>query len=182
MSEGKLQSLATDQFFYFFLRLRKGEIRRTVDVARNRYPDDSPEQLARRLIDAKAGLTLVGGTLLHLPMLLPGVGQVLKLAGMVGGFSVITRMHLYLILEIALVYGKDIDDIERVPEMASVVAASGFAAASPMLVHLLEWNPMYALPVGGVAATSVTRLIGESTIRHYSNENTGSEALEPAMI
>jgi hypothetical protein len=62
------QSLATDQFFYFCLRLRKGEIRRTVQVLQSCYPDETPAQLARRLIDAKATLALLGGTLLHLPL------------------------------------------------------------------------------------------------------------------
>jgi hypothetical protein len=96
-----------------------------------------PSILARRLIEAKTRLTLIGGMMLHVPMLMPGVGQVLKLIGMVGGMSVLTRMHLYLILEIALVYGKDIDAAARVPEMAAVVAATGLAAASPMLVQVL---------------------------------------------
>jgi hypothetical protein len=180
MNDRSLQSLATDQFFYFFLRLRKSEIRRTVQTLQRRYPHDNPEQLARRLTEAKATLTLIGGTLLHVPMLLPGVGQVLKLLGMVGGMSVLTRMHLYLILEIALVYGKDIDDTARVAEMAAVVAATGLAAASPMLVHALEWHPLYALPVGGLAATSMTRMIGDSTIRYYRGETAALQAPQPA--
>jgi hypothetical protein len=180
MSDQNLQSLETDEFFYFFLRLRKGEIRRTVQVLQNRYPDATQEQLARRLIEAKARLTLFGGSLLHVPLLLPGIGQTLKLLGMVGGMSVLTRIHLYLILEIALVYGKDIDDAARVPEMVAVVAASGVATASPMLVHALDWQPLYALPVGGLAATAITRLIGEATIRHYRGESVTAATPEPA--
>ena len=88
------QSLLTDQFFYFFLRLRKGEIRRTVQVLQGRCPDESPAQLARRLIDSKATLSLIGGTLLYLPLLFPGIGQALKLLGAVGATSLLTRMHL----------------------------------------------------------------------------------------
>lgn len=182
MNDRSLQDLATDQFFYFFLRVRKSEIRRTVQVLQSRYPNESREQLARRLIDAKAKLTLLGGTLLHVPMLLPGIGQVLKLVGMVGGMSVLTRMHLYLILEIALLYGKDIDDAARVPEMAAVVAASGLAIASPLLVHALEWHPLYALPVGGLSATGATRLIGESTIRYYRKPILAPSTQEPAPV
>jgi hypothetical protein len=180
MNDRSLQSLATDQFFYFFLRLRKSEIRRTVQILRNRYPHDNPEQLARRLIEAKTRLTLIGGMMLHIPMLMPGVGQVLKLIGMVGGMSVLTRMNLYLILEIALVYGKDIDDTARVPEMTAVVAATGLAAASPMLVHALEWHPLYALPVGGLAATGMTRMIGDSTIRYYRGQVAALRSPEPS--
>jgi hypothetical protein len=181
MDNGKLQSLTTDQFFYFFLRLRKSEIRRTIQMLRGRYPDETPEQLARRLIEAKAQLTLLGGTLLSVPMLFPGVGQVLQLVGVVGSLSFLTRMHLYLILEIALVYGKDIDDEARVPEMASVVAASGLAAASPMLVPVLDWHPLAALPVGALAASGITRQIGETCIRHYGGKTAIAPVTPPAL-
>lgn len=163
----QVQSLSTDEFFYFFLRLRKSEIRRTVQVLRSRYPEETPAQLARRLIDSKATLALVGGTLLHLPLLFPGVGQALKLIGVVGATSLLTRMHLYLILEIALAFGKDIDDQARVPEMAAVVAATGLSAAAPWLVSALELHPLYALPAGSLSAAAVARLIGESAIRFY---------------
>ena len=67
------------------------------------------EQLARRLIQTQAYLSYLGGALMHLPNLVPGLGQALKLLGPVGGASAVTRMHLYLILEIALLFGKDID-------------------------------------------------------------------------
>jgi uncharacterized protein (DUF697 family) len=181
MDNSKLQSLATDQFFYFFLRLRKGEVRRTVQVLRSRYPDETPEQLARRLTEAKAQLTLVGGMLLSVPLLFPGIGQVLKLVGMVGSLSLLTRMHLYLILEIALVYGKDIDDQARVAEMASVVAASGLAAASPMLVPALNWQPLFALPIGALTTSGITRLIGESSIRYYGGKTVEAPETQPSL-
>jgi hypothetical protein len=54
--------------------------------------------------------------------------------------------------------------------MVAVVAASGLAAASPMVVSVLEWNPTLALPVGGLTATGTTRMIGAASIRHYAGE------------
>ena len=77
-------------------------------------------------------------------------------------------MHLYLILEIALVFGKDIDDQARVPEMAAVVAATGLAAAAPLLVHTFDLHPFYTLSAGTLSAAATARLIGESAIRFYS--------------
>jgi hypothetical protein len=167
MNEQHLQSLTTEQFFYFFLRLRKGEVRRTVQTLQARYPEESPEQLARRLISAKARLAVLGGALLNLPLLWPGVGQALKLFGVVGATSMLTRMHLYLILEIALAFGKDIDDRARVREMAAVVAATGLGSATPLLLQALGMNPVYAIPAGALSASSVTRLVGYSTVRFY---------------
>ena len=177
----KLQGIAEDQFFYFFLRLRKGEIRRVVQRAQSLYPGESPEQLARRLINAQSALSFFGGALLHLPQLFPVPGNVLKFAGFAGGASAMTRMHLYLILEIALLYGHDIDDRARVPEMMSVVAACGLAAATPFLVDALDWHPAAAIPVSGLTSVAVTRLIGETAIRLYQSRESGEAAKTPSL-
>jgi len=164
---GRPQTLATEEFFYFFLRLRKNEVRRVARVLRERYPDDSPRQLARRLVDAKTGLAAIGGGLLYLPQMLPGLGQGLKLLGVVGAGSMLTRMHLYLILEIAAVYGEDIDDSARVLEMVAVVAATGLGATAPTLVARLNLSPLYWVPAGALSMTLVTRLIGLAATRLY---------------
>lgn len=169
-SAPSFQGIETEKFFYFFLRLRKGEIRRTVQSLQGRYPDDTPQQLANRLIEAQAPLSFLSGSLLQLPMLLPGIGQALKVLGFVGGTATLTRMHLYLILEIALAFGKDIDDQARVAEMMAVVAATGLAPGATLAVQALEMTPMLALPAGGLSATAVSRMIGETAIRYYSGE------------
>jgi hypothetical protein len=166
-SGGRPQTLAIEEFFYFFLRLRKNEVRRVVRVLRERYPDESPRRLARRLVDAKTGLAAIGGGLLYLPQMLPGLGQGLKLLGVVGAGSMLTRMHLYLILEIAAVYGEDIDDTARVMEMVAVVAATGIGAAAPTLVARFNLSPLYWVPAGALSMTLVTRLIGLAATRLY---------------
>ncbi len=162
-----LQSILTEQFFYFFLRLRKAHIRRVVADLQARFPEETPEQLARRLISAQSQLSFLGGALLHLPMLIPGLNLTLSMLGFVGGATVLTRMHLYLILEIALLFGKDIDDQARVPEMAAVVAATGLALGAPFLMDALGVHPLLSLPGAGLTAFAVSRLIGEETIRLY---------------
>jgi len=177
------QSLATEHFFYFFLRLRKQEIRRTVQALRTRFPEETSEQLARRITDSYASVSFLGGALMHLPLLLPGIGQALQLLGFVGGASALTRMHLYLILEIALAYGKDIDDKARVPEMAAVVAATGLAVGTPLALQALNLNPLYALPASGLTAATVAHLVGEAAIQHYSAETdrARSAAAQPSV-
>jgi uncharacterized protein (DUF697 family) len=164
------QGMLTENFFYFFLRLRKGHVRKVVEAMNARYPDETLEQRARRLISAQTPLSFLAGTLLQLPMLIPGLGQALKLLGFVGGAATLTRMHLYLIMEIALLYGKDIDNQARVPELVSVVVATGLAAGAPLLLQALEMNPLFALPAGGLTSASLAQLIGESAIRFYSQE------------
>jgi hypothetical protein len=162
-----LQSILTEEFFYFFLRLRKARVRKVVEAIQARFPDETSEQQARRLISSQSQLSFLGGAILHLPMLITGLGQTLQLLGVVGGGACLTRMHLYLILEIALLYGKDIDDQARVPEMVAVVAGTGLAIGAPLLMNALDLNPLVALPVAGLTASAVAQLIGEQAIRLY---------------
>lgn len=165
---GELQSLTFDDFMYFFLRLRKSRIRAVVENVRTRWPDGTPEELARLIIDSHAPISLLGGALLHCPSLIPGLGQTLQALGVVMGASALTRMHLYMILEIALLYGKDIDDQARVPELMAVVAATGASVAVPFLVSALGFNPLVSIPVAGLTASTTTQLIGSMAIRYYS--------------
>jgi hypothetical protein len=176
-----LQGLATDQFFYFFLRLRKSEVRRTVQTLRARYPDETPEQLSRRLIDSHSRVALIGGAFSYLPFMLPWVGRALRLAGVVGTTSMLTRMHLYLILEIALVHGHDIDDQARVQEMAAVVGATGLAAGTPLLLDALEWTALIGLPVSMLSASAITQMIGDTALRLYSGQLTIGDASAPLI-
>lgn len=170
LSRRKTQSMVTDEFLYFFLRLRKGEVRRVVQRVKSLYPDDSPEQLARRLINAQSVLSFVGGAVLHVPQLIPVAGNAWKYAGFAGGSSVMTRMHLYLILEIALLFEQDIEDKARIPEIISVIGASTASAATPLLINKLQWNPLVAIPASGATATLVTQLIGAAAIRLYKKK------------
>jgi hypothetical protein len=176
-----LQGLATDQFFYFFLRLRKSEIRRTVEALRARYPNETPKQLSRRLIDSHSRMALIGGAFSYLPFVLPWVGRALRLAGVIGTTSMLTRMHLYLILEIALVHGHDIDDEARVPEIAAVVGATGLAAGTPLLLDALEWTPLLGLPVSMLSASAITQAIGDTAVRLYSGQLTIADATVPSI-
>jgi uncharacterized protein (DUF697 family) len=162
-----MQGLMTEEFFYFFLRVRKARVRKVVEAIQARFPEETPEQMARRLITSQTQLSFLGGSLLHLPFLIPGLGQTLQMLGVVGGGACLTRMHLYLILEIALLFGQDIDDRARVPEIVAVVAATGLASGTPLLLQALEVNPLLALPAAGLTASTVAKLIGEQAIRFY---------------
>jgi hypothetical protein len=121
---------------------------------------------------------MLGGSLLTLPLIMPGVGQALKLLGVVGATSMLTRMHLYMIMQIALLFGKDIDDTARAREMAVVVGAAGLAAASPLLARNLGLDPHYSLPVGTLTAAATTQLIGRTAIALYSRPDLTQEDLE----
>ena len=180
-TSSKPKSLAVEEFLYFFLRMRKNEVKRTVRVLQECHPDETPAEIAKRLINAKTGLSIIGGGLLSLPSLVPGWGQALKLAGIVGAGSMLTRMHLYLLLEVALAYGYDVDDTARVPEMAAVVAATGLsAAAAPIIVSKLKLDTSYSVPIGALSMATLTRLIGLTAIQYYGAKQSSADELAMA--
>jgi hypothetical protein len=174
-----LQGILTDNFFYFFLKLRKNRVQKVVAAINDRFPEETIEQRARRLIAAQTPLSFMGGALAELPMVIPGLGQALGLLGLFGGASVLIRMHLYLIMEIALLYGRDIDDEARVGEMVAVVLATGIAAGAPLLIRTMGANPLLALPAGGLTCAGAAQLIGESAIRFYSPGRLEAATPEP---
>ncbi len=164
----RTQSLAADDFFYFFLRLRKSRVRSVVKRVQQLHPGETPDQLARRLTDSTSQLALLAGGFFQAPLLLPGVGPALKALGLVGGASALTRMHLYLILEIALLYGKDIDDPARVSEMLAVVGATAAASSLPPLaLRALGVVPLVGIPASALSSAAMTRVIGERASALY---------------
>ena len=164
--------LSTEKFFYFFMGLRKGEIRKQVQMMKERHPDDDPSQLARRFVAGQAPLSFLGGALMHLPMLFPALGPPLKLAGIAMGSSVMIRLNMTLLLQIALLFGHDIDDRARLKEMATIIAASGLASGTSLLPYVFNLEPRTKAIVGGVSVITVSQLIGETAIRYYSRSVT----------
>ncbi len=164
--------LSTEKFFYFFMGLRKSEIRKQVQMMKEQYPDDDPTQLARRFVSGQAPLSLLGGALMHLPMLVPALGPPLKLVGIAMGSSVMIRLNMTLLLQIALLFGHDIDDRARLKEMAVIIAASGLASGTSLLPHVFNLEPRTKAIVGGTSVIAVSQLIGETAIRYYSHSAT----------
>ena len=182
-AKSTLQSRLTDDFFYFFLRLRKDRIRKVVADINTRFPHETVEQRARRLIEDQTQLSLLGGLILDLPTMITGFGQLVKMLGFVGVTSALVRMHLYLILGIALLYGKDIDDQARVPEMLAVLGGTGLAVSTPFLADALGFHPLLSMATGGLAALSMSHLISESAIRYYAQpQEVIGEASSPAPV
>lgn len=177
-----LQSVLTDNFFYFFLSLRKGRVLKVVEAVNSQFSEETLEQRARRLISMQTPLSFLGGALTELPLLIPGLGHALGLLGLVGGTSLLIRMHLYLILEIAALFGKDLDEEARVSEMVAVVMSTGLAAGAPLLIKALGANPLWAVPAGGLTCAAAARLIGENAIQFYSQKATSEAVPAPAGL
>lgn len=176
----KKWGLATEKYFYFFMGLRKGEIRKQVSMMQSRYPDDSTAQLARRLVSSQAPLSLLSGALFHAPMFVPTVAPVVKLFGIAVGSSLLVRLNMTLILQIALLFGHDIDDRARLKELTAIIAATGVAAYTSQLPQLAAMKPMEKGIIGGAAVMTASQLIGEAAIRYYRNAEASEEIAAPA--
>ncbi|MBM4301991.1 MAG: hypothetical protein FJ121_10805 [Deltaproteobacteria bacterium] len=64
--------------------MRENRIRKAVADINARFPEESVEQRARRLIEDQTQLSWLGGLMLDLPAMIPGIGQALKILGFVG--------------------------------------------------------------------------------------------------
>ncbi len=169
VSNARPWGLATEKFFYFFMGLRKGEIRKQVGMMKALYPNDDPHRMARRFVAAQTPLSLLGASLLHAPMFVPAVGPMLKLLGIGAGASVMIRLNMTLLLQIALLFGHDIDDRARLKDMVAIISASGLAGGTSMLPYLLNLTPAYKALAGGAAVATVSQLLGEAAIQYYGS-------------
>ena len=175
------QGLSVDKLLYFFLGLRKGEIRRRVEKLRARYPNETPPELARRVTAAERPLAMLGAALLELPLLLPAAGLPLKLLGLAGGASSLVRMHMAMVLEIALIYGFDIDDRARLKEMSLVLAATACASGVPILSRARGLGMPGSLLATTVTVSAVSELVGRSAIAYYERRMEAAHAAEETL-
>jgi hypothetical protein len=151
--------------------LRKNDLRNQVVALRARYPDESAEQLARRLMAAQLPLSLVGSALIHIPTIAPSLGPAFRFMGLASGTTVMIILNMTLAMQIALLYGFDIDDRARLKELLAIVAVTGFASSSTALVpQLADLSPALKALTGGTAVVTTSHLIGETAIRYFSKK------------
>lgn len=161
--------LAWEKFFYFFMGLRKGEIRKQVAALKKIYPDDDADQLARHCVGSQVPLSIVGAALIQAPKLIPATAPpVLKLMGIATGASLMIRLNMTLLMQIALVYGYDLDDQARLKELLTIIAASGAAGGATLLPQLSALTPTYKAVAGGAAIAMASQALGEAAIAYYS--------------
>lgn len=181
VSESKSWGLSWEKYFYYFMGLRKGELKKDIAIMKEQYPDDDADQLARRVVNAQVPLSVLGGAVLHVPMLIPGVSPVLKFLGIATGTSVMVILNMTMLLQIALVYGHNIDDRARLKEMLAIITASGVAGSSSLLPVFSTLSLNYRVLAGATTVTTVSQLIGEAAIRYYRGAVVEDSNLAPAM-
>jgi len=164
-------SLATEKFLYYCMGLRKGDMRGQVAMMRSRYPDDTPERLARRFIAAQIPLSMVGSALVHLPTAIPLAGPAFRFLGLASGTTLMMVLNMTLVMQIALIYGYDLDDNARLKELLAVIAATGLASGSTALIpQLSHLAPRFRALAGGAVITTTSQLVGETAVKYFSRK------------
>jgi hypothetical protein len=178
----KKWGIASEKFFYYFMGLRKGDLSKQAALMRSRYPDDSTERLARRFIAAQVPLSLLGSALIHIPTALPAIGPAFRFLGLASGTTVTMILNMTLLLQIALLYGHDIDDRARLRELLAVIAATGISSSSTfVLPQLANLAPGIRAIAGGAATITTGQLVGEIAIKYFSSKPLADPEIQPAV-
>ena len=98
------------------------------------------------------------------------------------GFSVMIRLNMTLLLQIAMLFGHDIDDQARLKEMAAIIAASGLASSTSLLPYVFNLEPRTKAVLGGTSVMTVSQLIGETATRYYNHSATDSRRSRPVRV
>ncbi len=168
------QGMFFEEFMFFFMGLRKCHCRHMVGRIKRKYPKDSPDKLAERLVQAQAALSFTAGVLAKVQSGLSAGNSTLRLIGIAGRTIIISRMHVSLILKIALIYGKDIDAQERIPEIIAVIAAT-----VPALIltgsganrgGTVEETGIINYATSGVAGGATAYILGRAAIMYYKRQ------------
>lgn len=175
------QSLYMEEFLFFFMGLRKCHCRHMIGRLKRKYPSASARELARRMTNAQAALSFTAGVLARLQSGLSAGNSTLRLVGIAGRTIIISRMHVSLILKIALIFGKDIDDKARVPEILAVIAAtvpaliitgSGNNSKSKAVA---EETDIVSYATSGAAGAATAYLIGKAAVKYYTRKDKKAE-------
>ena len=171
VDKDKQQGMFVEEFLFFFMGLRKCHCRHMVGRFKRKYHGESPEKLAARLVNAQAALSFTAGVLARLQSGMSSGNSTLRMIGIAGRTVILSRMHVSLILKVALIFGKDIDDKARVPEILAVIAATVPAilmAGAGKTVN--DGTDALSYATSGAAGGLTAYIIGKAAIRYYKGK------------
>jgi hypothetical protein len=91
---------------------RRGAVERAVDELRARHPGLPPGRLARQAVAERSRLVAGTGAVTALPGLVPVVGTAAQVGIAIGDVTFLTFTQVELILMLAILYGRPLDDRE----------------------------------------------------------------------
>lgn len=139
-----------------FLQRSVSAARKRVREVRAQHPELHEQELADLLINEKARTSALAGCLTALPAVIPGLGTVVALAtGLVADVTLLGSLLRRLVLELAVLYGRDPMTAEVQRELSWVLgAAAGVDGAGKRLAFFTAGQAARQGPVASLAGRS----------------------------
>ncbi|WP_319419632.1 hypothetical protein [Pleurocapsa sp. FMAR1] len=139
------------------------KIQATVDKMRSQYPNDTPNEIAHRLIVEK---TWEGGRLGLLTNIIPPI------AALFLGIELIatTKLQTEMVYEIAAAYGLDLEDSARRGEALAIFGLSLGADVMKTGLTVVEIIPGIGAAVGASTNAAMLYVLGQTACRFYQGK------------
>ena len=155
--------IGIDWLMTFLGQADTNKIRQTVAKMRSQYPDETPEQIANRLIVQK---TWEGGRLGLLTNIIPPI------AALFLGIELIatTKLQTEMVYEIAAAYNLDLDEPARRGEVLAIFGLSLGADVAKTGLTIVEIIPGIGAVVGASTNAAMLYVLGQTACRFYANK------------
>ena len=160
--------IGLDWIMTFLGKVDKEKIRATVAQVRSQHPDESPEEIAHRLIIEKAWS---GGRLGLLTNIIPPIAALFLGVELVAT----TKLQTEMVYEIAAAYGLDLDEPTRRGEVLAIFGLSLGADVLKTGLTIVEIVPGIGAVVGASTNAAMLYVLGQTACRFYEAKGDRAE-------
>ena len=155
--------IGLDWLMTFLGEVDIAKVQQTVDKLRSQYPEETPNQIAHRLIVRK---TWEGGRLGLLTNIIPPI------AALFMGIELIatTKMQTEMVYEIAAAYGLDLENPARRGETLAIFGLSLGADVLKTGLTVVEIVPGIGAVVGASTNAAILYVLGQTACRFYTGK------------
>ena len=155
--------IGLDWLMTFLGKVDTAKVQATVDKMRSQYPNETPNQIAHRLIVQK---TWDGGRLGLLTNIIPPI------AALFLGVELIatTKLQTEMAYEIAAAYGLDLDEPARRGEVLAIFGLSLGADVLKTGLTVVEIIPGIGAVVGASTNAAILYVLGQTACRYYEGK------------
>lgn len=155
--------IGLDWLMTFLGKADTAKVKQTVKEIRLRYPEETPNQIAHRLIVEK---TWEGGRLGLLTNIIPPI------AALFMGIELIatTKLQTQMVYEIAYAYGLDLEEPARRGEVLAIFGLSFGADILKTGLSVVEIIPGIGAVVGASTNAAILYVLGQTACRYYEGK------------
>ena len=160
--------IGLDWLMTFLGKVDTAKVQATVEEMRSQYPQETPNQIAHRLIMQK---TWDGGRLGLLTNIIPPIAALLL------GIELIatTKLQTEMVYEIAAAYGLDLDEPARRGEVLAIFGLSLSAGVLKTGFNVVEIIPGVGAVVGASTNAALLYVLGQTACRFYERKISQTE-------